>query len=82
MPANNGTGPLGQGPMTGKSMGYCAMKVQEDESDKTMTMTEAEELSTNDRESPPGRGQRRGCRFSNGRSGFPKRGMGRAMAFT
>lgn len=27
MPGFNGTGPRGQGPMTGRGMGYCAMPV-------------------------------------------------------
>jgi hypothetical protein len=27
MPRFNGTGPLGQGPMTGRGMGYCAMNL-------------------------------------------------------
>ena len=29
MPAGNGTGPLGQGPMTGRGMGYCVLKTPE-----------------------------------------------------
>ena len=29
MPKGNGTGPLGQGPMTGRGMGYCVLKLPE-----------------------------------------------------
>ena len=29
MPGGNGTGPLGQGPMTGHGMGYCVLKLAE-----------------------------------------------------
>jgi len=29
MPAGNGTGPLGRGPMTGRGMGYCVLKTPE-----------------------------------------------------
>jgi len=31
MPGFDGTGPLGQGPMTGKGMGYCVLKLSEDD---------------------------------------------------
>jgi len=30
MPRHNGTGPRGQGPMTGRGMGFCIMRVNED----------------------------------------------------
>ena len=30
MPRGNGTGPLGKGPMTGRGMGYCVVKLPED----------------------------------------------------
>ncbi len=29
MPGNNGTGPLGRGPMTGRGLGYCVLKLSE-----------------------------------------------------
>ena len=29
MPKGNGTGPLGQGPMTGRGMGHCVLKLPE-----------------------------------------------------
>ena len=29
MPGGNGTGPLGLGPMTGRGMGYCVLKLPE-----------------------------------------------------
>ena len=31
MPRGDGTGPLGRGPMTGRGMGYCVVKLPEDD---------------------------------------------------
>jgi hypothetical protein len=43
MPGGDRTGPLGQGPMTGRSMGYCAVRVPRDETVKTpQALTDAE----------------------------------------
>jgi hypothetical protein len=46
MPGGDRTGPFGQGPMTGRAMGYCAMRVPRDETTKTsQTSTEVERPS-------------------------------------
>jgi hypothetical protein len=34
VPGFNGTGPQGRGPMTGKGMGFCVMKVPNDKQDQ------------------------------------------------
>ena len=73
MPNFNQTGPMGQGPMTGRRMGRCANRSASLKSDETLTSENPIE-----NQSIPPRGRGAGLGFGRGGRG---RGMGRQNRF-
>jgi hypothetical protein len=73
MPGLNSRGPLGEGPMTGRSMGRCTPE--------NKGKSEEEILQNRDSSRKPGQGFSRGPRFGHG-NGFGRGlGMGRGYCF-